>query len=49
MPREPGGMHGTVADPKIIFKEALDRRASSIVSVTITPVVSCGPARRTSA
>lgn len=26
-----GGMHGTVADPKIIFKEALDRRASSIV------------------
>lgn len=26
-----GGMHGTVADPKIIFKEALDRRASSVV------------------
>lgn len=26
-----GGMHGTVADPKIIFKEALDRRAASIV------------------
>jgi DNA repair protein RadC len=26
-----GGMHGTVADPKIIFKEALDRRASSIL------------------
>lgn len=26
-----GGMHGTVADPKLIFKEALDRRASSIV------------------
>lgn len=26
-----GGMHGTVADPKVIFKEALDRRASSIV------------------
>jgi DNA repair protein RadC len=26
-----GGMHGTVADPKIIFKEAIDRRASSIV------------------
>ena len=26
-----GGMHGTVADPKIIFKEAIDRRASSMV------------------
>lgn len=26
-----GGMHGTVADPKMIFKEALDRRASSLV------------------
>ncbi|HRO98497.1 MAG TPA: DNA repair protein RadC [Flavobacteriales bacterium] len=26
-----GGMHGTVADPKVIFKEALDRRASSVV------------------
>jgi DNA repair protein RadC len=26
-----GGMHGTVADPKIIFKEAIDRRASSVV------------------
>lgn len=26
-----GGMHGTVADPKIIFKEAVDRRASSLV------------------
>ena len=26
-----GGMHGTIADPKIIFKEALDRRASSVV------------------
>ena len=26
-----GGMHGTVADPKIIFKEAIDRRASAIV------------------
>jgi len=26
-----GGMHGTVADPKIIFKEALDRRASCLV------------------
>jgi len=26
-----GGMHGTVADPKIIFKHALDRRASSLV------------------
>jgi DNA repair protein RadC len=26
-----GGMHGTVADPKRIFKEALDRRAASIV------------------
>jgi DNA repair protein RadC len=24
-------MHGTVADPKVIFKEALDRRASAIV------------------
>jgi DNA repair protein RadC len=26
-----GGMHGTVADPKLIFKDALDRRASGIV------------------
>lgn len=26
-----GGMHGTVADPKTIFKEALDRRASSVI------------------
>lgn len=26
-----GGMHGTVADPKMIFKEALDRRASAVV------------------
>lgn len=26
-----GGLHGTVADPKVIFREALDRRASSLV------------------
>jgi DNA repair protein RadC len=26
-----GGMHGTVADPKIIFKQALDSRASSVI------------------
>lgn len=26
-----GGLHGTVADPKVIFKEALDKRASCIV------------------
>ncbi|MEO8068010.1 MAG: DNA repair protein RadC [Flavobacteriales bacterium] len=26
-----GGMHGTVADPKRIFKEALDRRAAGVV------------------
>lgn len=26
-----GGMHGTVADPKIIFREALGRRASSVI------------------
>ncbi len=26
-----GGMHGTVADPKIIFKQALDKRASSVI------------------
>ncbi|HRH68817.1 MAG TPA: DNA repair protein RadC [Flavobacteriales bacterium] len=26
-----GGMHGTVADPKIIFRLALERRASSII------------------
>ena len=26
-----GGMHGTVADPKLVFKAALDRRASSVV------------------
>lgn len=26
-----GGMHGTVADPKLIFREALERRASCLV------------------
>lgn len=26
-----GGMHGTVADPKLIFKHALDHRASCVV------------------
>lgn len=26
-----GGMHGTVADPKIIFRAALDRSASSVI------------------
>ena len=26
-----GGMHGTVADPKLVFKHAIDRRSSSIV------------------
>jgi len=26
-----GGMHGTVADPKVIFKESIDRRASAII------------------
>lgn len=26
-----GGLHGTVADPKVIFKMALDHRASSVV------------------
>ena len=26
-----GGMHGTVADPKRIFKEALDQRASAVI------------------
>jgi DNA repair protein RadC len=26
-----GGLHGTVADPKLIFREALEKRASSIV------------------
>jgi DNA repair protein RadC len=26
-----GGMHGVVADPKIIFKAALDKRASAII------------------
>ena len=26
-----GGMHGTVADPKMIFREALDQRASSVI------------------
>jgi len=24
-------MHGTVADPKMIFREALDQRASSVI------------------
>ncbi len=31
VPVSRGGMHGTVADPKVIFKMALDRRASSLV------------------
>lgn len=26
-----GGMHGTVADPKLIFREALDQRASAVI------------------
>lgn len=26
-----GGIHGTVADPKVIFKKALDHRASSVI------------------
>ncbi len=26
-----GGMHGTVADPKLIFREALERKACSVV------------------
>jgi DNA repair protein RadC len=26
-----GGMHGTVADPKLIFRQALDHRASSVI------------------
>lgn len=26
-----GGLHGTVADPKVIFKEALDKRSSCLV------------------
>lgn len=26
-----GGLHGTVADPKLIFKAALDRRASTVI------------------
>ncbi|MBK6626136.1 MAG: DNA repair protein RadC [Flavobacteriales bacterium] len=26
-----GGMHGTVADPKVIFREAIDRRAAGVV------------------
>lgn len=26
-----GGMHGTVADPKLIFREALDQRASGVI------------------
>jgi len=26
-----GGMHGTVADPKMIFREALEKRASGVV------------------
>ena len=31
LPISKGGLHGTVADPKVIFKAALDRRASSII------------------
>lgn len=26
-----GGMHGTVADPKLIFREALEKRASGVI------------------
>jgi DNA repair protein RadC len=31
VPISVGGLHGTVADPKMIFKKALDRRASGLV------------------
>ncbi|MBK9177296.1 MAG: DNA repair protein RadC [Flavobacteriales bacterium] len=31
LPVSSGGMHGTVADPKVIFKKALDKRASCLV------------------
>ncbi len=31
VPVSRGGLHGTVADPKVIFKEALERRAASII------------------
>jgi DNA repair protein RadC len=31
VPVSRGGLHGTVADPKIIFKEAIERRAASII------------------
>ncbi len=30
-PVSKGGLHGTVADPKVIFKLALDKRASSVI------------------
>ncbi len=30
-PVSKGGMHGTVADPKVIFREAMDKRASVVV------------------
>lgn len=31
LPVSSGGMHGTVADPKVIFKKALDKRASCLI------------------
>lgn len=31
VPVSRGGLHGTVADPKVIFKEAIERRAASII------------------
>jgi DNA repair protein RadC len=31
VPVSRGGLHGTVADPKVIFKEAIERRSASII------------------
>jgi DNA repair protein RadC len=43
-----GGVHGTVADPKIIFRKAIEAGASCIVVAHNHPSGQLGPAKRTS-
>jgi DNA repair protein RadC len=43
MPVSSGGVAGTVADPKIIFKQALDHLASAIILVHNHPSGNCQP------
>jgi len=42
-----GGVAGTVADPKLIFKHALEQLASSIILSTTIPPVTSRPAKPT--